>query len=143
MSERYEKLIRYCNFCGGNLSKEHPVPPELIFERNTSFKPEGHEAKSVKFSVAIKLYHYEGTSRNGGLENVDMCPDCLKAITLKAASQIFGWNLMDSHIAESITEAENRMKDEARQIVRLQMEQNFESLYDSLMKARRARKGCR
>lgn len=144
MSERHEKITRYCDFCSANLTKEYPVPGELTFSRSVGFKPEGKDTKTVEYSIAIKLNHYEGRNQVGGKASADMCPDCVKAITLSAASHIFGWKLVEKVMDDKIAEAENRMKDEVRQIARLHMEANFGPMLDAHMAHRRSRKkgGC-
>lgn len=138
MSERYEKLTRYCNFCGENLSKEHPIPEALVFIRRVIFYPEGKkECKDVEVSVSIGLRHWEGRNQAGP---PDICPDCLKALTTKAAATVFAQDLIEKVVDKKITEAENRMKDEARQIARLHLEANFGPMLDAHMAHRRSRK---
>jgi len=137
MSERYEKLTRYCNFCRGNLSKECAVPEALNFTRRLSFFPEGvKECNDVELSVSIGLRHWEGRNQQGP---PDICPDCLKALTAKAAGSVFGWDLIDKVINEKVAEAKEVRRGEFQKV----LEANFEPTYDAMMMARRQRKAAR
>lgn len=136
MSAKGEPITRVCNFCCSGMTKARPVPKVLVLVRSQYFKSErwsGHCGASADFRLEISL-------KMPTEEDIDMCETCESELTVIAVRKVLMLDATEKHVADKITEAENRMKDEARQIARLHLEANFGPMLDAHMAHRRSQK---